>query len=61
MSLYQVTAWEVHTDTFNGLVYTQKIALDLLQAKGGGTMEIKFLYRDHEPKTPGMTYRLIEE
>lgn len=56
--MYEVTAWDVVTNKFSGLVYTQAIALDKLAEGAHGTIKMVKLYRKHEPM-PHMTYREV--
>lgn len=53
--VFRVTAWDVKTDKFSGLVYTQKIMLDKMEEAEWYTVERVFLYRDHRPMSH-MTY-----
>jgi hypothetical protein len=55
---YRITAWDVKTDKFSGLVYTQKVLLDKMAEAGEYTVERVFLYRDHEPMSH-MTYEEV--
>lgn len=56
--MYQVIAWHVRSDRFDGIVYSQNVVLDKMgEAKWYEVNQI-FLYRDHEPM-PHMTYRGI--
>lgn len=52
---YKVTAWDVNTDRFSGLVYTQSIALDKLAEASAGGFKMVFLYRKNKPMDH-MTY-----
>ena len=58
-TMYKVTAWDVKTDRFSGLVYSQKIVMDKMAEADWYTVEMKFFYRDHKPMD-GMTYCKVE-
>ena len=57
-AMYRVTAWDVKTDKFEGLVYTQKVLLDKMAEAEEYTVEQVFLYRDHKPM-PHVTYEEV--
>lgn len=52
---YRVTAWDVKSDKFSGLVYSQKVLLDKMAEADEYVVERVFLYRDHKPMDH-MTY-----
>ncbi len=60
MTKWEVTAYRVESDEFNGIVYDVSIALDMFRDNTNVFIQNIKLYRDHEP-LPHMTYRKIEE
>lgn len=55
---YEVTTWKVTSEEFNGIVYTQAIALDCLGKYSNVLIEMVKLYRPTQP-LPHMTYRKL--
>lgn len=62
--MYRVTSWHLVTYnfsgelTFDGLVYTMGVVQSKINQAAEWTLEIRHIYRDHEP-LPHMTYTKV--